>query len=148
MLGDLGAIAKLTGFPYFPITPLFPWLGLLGTLPLPSKWRIQFHPPVRTDLMPPDAADDQNLVMTVSDQVRDTIQQGLYDNLKLRRGEVSEAAGSYSSIMSQVRAWLTQYWTMDRVGAPASPITSTMVRKSSAGSAFLRILRSLTPSLL
>jgi 1-acyl-sn-glycerol-3-phosphate acyltransferase len=86
MLGDLGAIAKLTGFPYFPITPLFPWLGLLGMLPLPSKWRIQFHAPVRTDLMPPDAADDQNLVMTVSDQVRDTIQQGLYDNLKQRRG--------------------------------------------------------------
>ena len=64
---------------------LFPWLGLLGTVPLPSKWRIQFHRPIRTDLMGAEAADDQNLVMTVSDQVRDTIQQGLYDNLKLRR---------------------------------------------------------------
>jgi 1-acyl-sn-glycerol-3-phosphate acyltransferase len=86
MLADMGAVARLTGLPYFPITPLFPWLGLLGTLPLPSKWRIQFHEPIRTDLMEPEAADDQNLVMTLSDQVRDTIQQGLYDNLKLRRG--------------------------------------------------------------
>jgi len=85
MLGDIGPLARLTGFPYFPVTPLFPWLGLLGTVPLPSKWRIQFHPPIRTDLMGPEAAEDQNLVMTVSDQVRDTIQQGLYDNLKVRR---------------------------------------------------------------
>jgi len=32
-------------------------------------------------------ADDGNhLVMTISDDVRKTIQKGIYDNLKLRRG--------------------------------------------------------------
>ena len=86
MLGEIPGVAKLTGMPYFPYTPLFPWLGALGFLPLPSKWRIQFHEPVRTDELPPEAAEDQNLVMQVSDQVRDTIQEGLYENLKLRRG--------------------------------------------------------------
>jgi 1-acyl-sn-glycerol-3-phosphate acyltransferase len=85
MLGNIEPIAKLTGFPYFPLTPLFPALGLLGTLPLPSKWRIQFHEPVRTDLIPPDGAEDANLVMTLSDQIRDTIQEGIYANLKLRK---------------------------------------------------------------
>ena len=86
MIGDLGPVAKAMGLPYFPMTPFWPWLGPLGLIPLPSKWRIQFHEPVRTDEVVPEAADDQNLVMRISDQVRDTIQQGLYDNLKLRRG--------------------------------------------------------------
>ena len=86
MIADVPAAAKLLGMPYFPVTPFFPWLGPLGMIPLPSKWRIQFHPPVHVETHPPEAAEDQNLVMALSDQVRDTIQQGVYDNLKLRRG--------------------------------------------------------------
>ncbi len=86
MVGDAAPLAKLFGLPYFPITPFFPWLGPLGMVPLPSKWRIKFHPPVHVEVHPPDAADDQNLVMALSDQVRDTIQQGIHENLKLRRG--------------------------------------------------------------
>ena len=86
MIGDLGGVAKMFGLPYFPITPFWPWLGPLGLIPLPSKWRLQFHPPIHVEEHPASAADDQNLVMALSDQVRDTIQQGIYDNLKLRRG--------------------------------------------------------------
>jgi 1-acyl-sn-glycerol-3-phosphate acyltransferase len=86
MIGDVAPVARAFGLPYFPVTPLWPWLGPLGMIPLPSKWRIQFHPVVHTEEYPPEAADDQNLVMTLSDRVRDTIQQGIYDNLKLRRG--------------------------------------------------------------
>ena len=86
MLGEVGAVAKMFGLPYFPLTPFWPWLGPLGLVPLPSKWRIQFHPAIHVEENPPESADDQNLVMALSDQVRDTIQQGLYDNLKLRRG--------------------------------------------------------------
>ncbi len=86
MIKDVPAFAKLLGMPYFPVTPFWPWLGPLGLIPLPSKWRIQFHPAVHAEEYPPEAADDQNLVMSLSDRVRDTIQQGIYDNLKLRRG--------------------------------------------------------------
>ncbi|HEV2217832.1 MAG TPA: lysophospholipid acyltransferase family protein [Candidatus Dormibacteraeota bacterium] len=86
MLADVPVLAKLMGLPYFPVTPFWPWLGALGMIPLPSKWRIQFHEPVHVEVHSPDAADDQNLVMALSDRVRDTIQQGVYDNLKLRRG--------------------------------------------------------------
>ena len=86
MIGDLSGVAKLFGLPYFPVTPFWPWLGPLGLIPLPSKWRIQFHPAIHVEENPPDSADDQNIVMALSDQVRDTIQQGVYDNLKLRRG--------------------------------------------------------------
>ena len=86
MVADLAPLARIFGLPYFPITPMWPWLGPLGLIPLPSKWRIQFHPAVHTETHPPSAADDNHLVMTISDEVRNTIQKGIYDNLKLRRG--------------------------------------------------------------
>ena len=86
MMADASSVAKFFGLPYFPLTPTWPWLGVLGMIPLPSKWRIQFHPAVHTETHPPQAADDQNLVMAISDEVRNTIQKGIYDNLKLRRG--------------------------------------------------------------
>ena len=86
MIGDALPVAKFFGLPYFPLTPTWPWLGALGLIPLPSKWRIQFHPAVHTETHPPEAADDQNVVMTISDEVRNTIQKGVYENLKLRRG--------------------------------------------------------------
>ena len=86
MVADLAPVARFLGMPYFPVTPFWPWLGPLGMIPLPSKWRIQFHAPIHVEEYPPEAADDQNLVMALADDVRNTIQQGIYDNLKLRRG--------------------------------------------------------------
>ncbi|TMD16470.1 MAG: acyltransferase family protein [Chloroflexi bacterium] len=86
MVGDLGAVARFFGLPYFPVTPFWPWLGPLGMIPLPSKWRIQFHAPVEVADLPVKVAEDQHLVMALADEVRDTIQRGIYDNLKLRRG--------------------------------------------------------------
>lgn len=86
MVSDVPAVAKILGLPYFPITPFWPWLGPLGMIPLPSKWRIQFHAPMHVEEHPVEAADDQHLVMALADEVRETIQQGIYENLKLRRG--------------------------------------------------------------
>lgn len=86
MIADLRPVADLFGLPYFPITPTFPLLGPLGMVPLPSKWRIQFHEPVRTDLCAPEDADDQRMVMTLNDHVQETVQAGVLENLKLRRG--------------------------------------------------------------
>src|SRR2546422_3784662 len=86
MIADFPALAKLIGMPYFPVTPFWPWLGPLGMIPLPSKWRIQFHEPVHVERLPADGGNDQHLVMALADEGRDTIQRGIYDNLKLRRG--------------------------------------------------------------
>jgi 1-acyl-sn-glycerol-3-phosphate acyltransferase len=84
-LGDSRVAARLLGAPYFPLTPTFPWLGLLGTVPLPSKWRIEFCEPIRTDEYGPEAAEDRALVFELSEQVRETIQQKVYENL-VKRG--------------------------------------------------------------
>jgi len=78
LVGNIPALARLLGVPYVPITPLFPWLGPLGMVPLPSKWLMEFGEPIRTDEYDDGAADDPMLVFNVTDQVRETIQQSLY----------------------------------------------------------------------
>ncbi len=78
LVGNVPSLARLLGLPYVPVTPLFPWLGPLGMLPLPSKWLMEFGEPIRTDELDDGAADDPMLVFNVTDQVRETIQQSLY----------------------------------------------------------------------
>ncbi|HEX6346719.1 lysophospholipid acyltransferase family protein [Umezawaea sp.] len=85
MIGDVKALARLFGFPYFPITPTFPLLGPLGAIPLPSKWYIEFGAPIATDNFGENAAEDPMLVFNLTDQVRETIQQTLYKLLTQRR---------------------------------------------------------------
>jgi hypothetical protein len=77
-------LAKLSGAPFFPLTPTFPWLGPLGLVPLPSKWRIEFCEPIDISGYPPDAADDRRVVFDLSERVRETIQEALYRNLITR----------------------------------------------------------------
>jgi 1-acyl-sn-glycerol-3-phosphate acyltransferase len=84
-LGDVPALARVIGAPFFPVTPTFPWLGPLGVVPLPSKWRIEFCDPIDTTHYGPDAANDRGLVLELTEQVRDTVQQAVYANL-VRRG--------------------------------------------------------------
>ena len=81
LVGNVPSLARLLGVPYMPITPLFPLLGPLGLVPLPSKWLIEFGEPIRTDAYDAGAADDPMLVFNVTDQVRETIQQTLYSLL-------------------------------------------------------------------
>ncbi|WP_426242646.1 1-acyl-sn-glycerol-3-phosphate acyltransferase [Nocardioides sp. LHG3406-4] len=78
LVGNLPSLARLLGMPYIPITPLFPWLGPLGLVPLPSKWLLEFGEPIRTDSYGEAEAEDPMLVFNVTDQVRETIQQTLY----------------------------------------------------------------------
>ena len=80
-LGEAPLLARLIGAPYFPLTPTFPWLGPLGAVPLPSKWRIEFCEPIETRSYGASAADDRALVLELSERVRDTIQRKLYENL-------------------------------------------------------------------
>ena len=84
LVGNIPALARLLGVPYVPITPLFPLLGPLGLVPLPSKWLLEFGEPIRTDELGGAAAEDPMLVFNLTDQVRETIQQTLYTLLMKR----------------------------------------------------------------
>ena len=85
MVANARPVARLLGLPYFPVTPLFPWLGPVGAVPLPSRWVIEFCPPVPTDCYPAGAWRDGDLVRRVTAEVRGTVQRAL-DRVLAERG--------------------------------------------------------------
>src|SRR5919205_364364 len=73
VFAQLGLFKRLTGLLYFPITPTFPHLGLLGMLGyLPAKFKIRFLEPIRFD--EEGLHEDKGLVQTVAQDVRGVIQ--------------------------------------------------------------------------
>ncbi|MDR3661798.1 MAG: 1-acyl-sn-glycerol-3-phosphate acyltransferase [Mycobacterium sp.] len=71
MVADVGPLARLLGLPYFPITPTFPLAGLLGLVPLPSKWYLEFGTPITTSSRAD--VEDPMVVLGLADHVRQTI---------------------------------------------------------------------------
>jgi 1-acyl-sn-glycerol-3-phosphate acyltransferase len=91
MIGNAKRTARLLRLPYFPVTPLFPWLGPIGAVPLPSNWIVEFCPPVAT--VPadggatagrPGARPLGEQVAELADTVRDIVQRKLNELLELR----------------------------------------------------------------
>jgi 1-acyl-sn-glycerol-3-phosphate acyltransferase len=84
-LAESRALARATGAPFVPLTPTFPWLGPAGLIPLPSRWRIEFCQPIGVAGHPPESAEDRRVVFDLSERVRSTIQEKLYESL-IKRG--------------------------------------------------------------
>ncbi|MGB8646198.1 MAG: lysophospholipid acyltransferase family protein [Anaerolineae bacterium] len=78
-------MAKLTGFPYFPISLTFPWFGLLGFVPLPTKWYIDIGAPIPTDGYKEGSENNPVLVSQLTDQIRNIVQEMIYARLAKRR---------------------------------------------------------------
>lgn len=85
MVADWQELAVRLRLPYFPVTPLFPWFGALGAVPLPSKWLIEFCDPVSTDGFTRDQCDDDGVIAGLADKVKDTIARKI-DELLAERG--------------------------------------------------------------
>jgi 1-acyl-sn-glycerol-3-phosphate acyltransferase len=85
LVGRAEGVGKALGVPYLPITPFFPLLGLLGALPLPTKWFIRFGPPVR--LSAGSAQGDYLQARNDAVVVRRRL-QGMVTRLKNRRRSV------------------------------------------------------------
>ena len=76
-------LAKKLNLLYLPITPTFPWLGALGLIPLPSKYRIYFGKPIdlseyQDDLKNPDRIHEH------VERVRETVRRMVNGGLKKR----------------------------------------------------------------
>jgi 1-acyl-sn-glycerol-3-phosphate acyltransferase len=78
-------IARAIGFPYFPISITWPWLGLLGFVPLPTKWFIDFGEPISLDGYSDDAVNNLVLISQLADQTRNIVQQQIFNRLAKRR---------------------------------------------------------------
>ena len=78
-------LARLLDLPYFPVTPTFPWLGVAGLIPLPTKWRIIVGAPIDVAAEHGSGAhEDELLVNRIKEQVRDRIQRMVIDGLRER----------------------------------------------------------------
>jgi 1-acyl-sn-glycerol-3-phosphate acyltransferase len=85
IFAHIAPLQRLTRLIYFPVTPLFPHFGLLGTAYLPAKFRIRFLEPIATDQWGERPWDDKGLVQTVADDIRSRIQEELVDLVSHRR---------------------------------------------------------------
>ncbi len=70
--------AKLLGIPSFPITPTFPWLGPLGLLPLPVRYRIYFGEAIHFEESENEHAVDAG-VEQVRQAIRELLERGRRD---------------------------------------------------------------------
>jgi 1-acyl-sn-glycerol-3-phosphate acyltransferase len=80
---NLPAVGRLFGMPGFPITPTFPWLGPLGLLPLPVKYRIRFGAPLHFE---GSAEDDDAEIDEKVREVRQAVTELLAEGRRARRG--------------------------------------------------------------
>jgi 1-acyl-sn-glycerol-3-phosphate acyltransferase len=81
-IANVMPLARLMGMPAFPVTLTWPWLGPLGMLPLPVKYRIYFGEPMRFSGNP---SDEDDVIADKVDQVKARIAAMLADGLAARR---------------------------------------------------------------
>jgi 1-acyl-sn-glycerol-3-phosphate acyltransferase len=81
-IANLESIGKLLGTPAFPITLTWPWLGPLGLIPFPVKYRIYFGKPMRFG---GNANDEDEVIVKHVNRVKETIQAMLDRGLRERR---------------------------------------------------------------
>jgi hypothetical protein len=58
---------------------------LLGFVPLPTKWFIDFGEPIATDVYGPEAENNLVLVSQLTDQTRNVVQTMIYQRLAKRQ---------------------------------------------------------------
>jgi 1-acyl-sn-glycerol-3-phosphate acyltransferase len=87
ILFKLPTLARALRVPYFPVTANMLALGPLGIVfPFPAKLRIRVLDPVHFDAPPDRPRYSRSRVMDASEQIRQTIQDSIYDMLRKRRG--------------------------------------------------------------
>lgn len=85
-LANLDGVARALGIPALPITWAFPWLGPLGLLPLPVKYRLYFGEPI---LFEGEASDEDAVIEEKVERVRSAIEALLARGLDERSGVFS-----------------------------------------------------------
>ena len=80
---NLRGLGRALGMPAFPITPTFPWLGPLGLLPLPVRYRIHFGEPLH---FTGDSNDEDAAIEARVEEVRIAIAALLEHGVAEREG--------------------------------------------------------------
>jgi len=86
ILFKMPTLAKALGVPYFPITANMLALGPLGALAyFPAKFNLRVLDPITFDVPPDQPRYSRSRIMDESENVRQKIQESLYDMLQQRR---------------------------------------------------------------
>lgn len=78
-------LARPLGLPFIPVTPLFPWLGPLGAIPLPTKWSIYFGKPISFPEATSQNLNDGILINRETENLRQVIQNLIKQGIENRR---------------------------------------------------------------
>jgi len=82
-LFKLPSVARIAGLPYFPVTANMA-LGPLAALPFPAKFRLKVLDPITFDVPPGGERYSRSRIMDESENIRQQIQEALYDMLRRR----------------------------------------------------------------
>jgi 1-acyl-sn-glycerol-3-phosphate acyltransferase len=86
IIAKVNPLAKALNLPYVPITPQMLALGPLGLVaPLPAKFRLRVLDPIHFDVPPDQERYSKSRVMDAADEIRQRIQDELYDMIRARR---------------------------------------------------------------
>jgi len=77
-------LGEKIGVPYIPITPTFPWLGPLGLIPLPTKWKMIFGKPIRLNKYNLKDTKNDDLMLTLAENIKQKIQKMINKELSKR----------------------------------------------------------------
>ncbi|TVQ94769.1 MAG: acyltransferase family protein [Deltaproteobacteria bacterium] len=79
-------LGKLIGAPYLPITPLFPWFGPLGLIPLPVQIHVRFGDPLYFEGDPDESeAEVERKVAQVRASIQGLLDEGLSARPRLKQ---------------------------------------------------------------
>ncbi len=85
-LARIPALSKALGLPYFPITANMLAFGPLGGIAyFPAKFKLRVLPPVTFDVPPDQERYSRSRIMDASEEIRQSIQEALFDMLQQRR---------------------------------------------------------------
>lgn len=88
-LVNVRSLARFLKMPFFPVTPTFPFMPFpMMFIPLPVRWVMKIHPPIKLDY-PPEKAGDRKLVMKLSREVQYLVQRDLNELLRERKSVFS-----------------------------------------------------------
>jgi len=86
IIAKVNPLAKALNLPYVPITPQMLALGPLGLVaPLPAKFKLRVLDPITFDVPPDQERYSKSKVMDAADDIRQRIQDELFDMIRARR---------------------------------------------------------------
>ncbi len=82
-------LAQIMKMPFFPLTCTFPWMPFpLMFVPLPVRWAMKIHPPIKLDY-PPEKSTDRKLTLKIARDIQYQVQRDLNELLRERKSVFS-----------------------------------------------------------